>query len=87
MAADCAPRGSQGLVWCTTYAVDALTRCDGPGPWLTVDRPLKSNRFLIQAIRARSNGAGVRAGRWLAGEEAHGGGAMAGDSVLAETTF
>ena len=48
------------------------------GPWFTMDRPLKSNRYLIWAIRARSNGAGVRAGRWLAGEEGDADGAMAG---------
>jgi len=38
-------------------------------------------------VQSTSGGAGVGAGQWLAGEEAHGGGAIAGDSVLAETTF
>ena len=61
-------------------------RCAGSmSPWWTSH--LTPKGYAISTAHSKTDGAGVRAGQWLAEEEAHGGGTMAGDSVLAETTF
>ena len=59
--------------------VGALTRHGAPGPRVYGGPSTESPKgYAISSVRSKSDGAGVRVGRWLAGEEEDAGGAMAG---------